>query len=156
MGAAGGLKIGLLLAIESPRFKPEFACTLHLLLTLSDLRIIALCTKPPSPFVGDGGRPAPKMLEDRVSVGSVSAAPCMSEGFESLASVKELPLTGAGGAGFSVLCFCTDPTLDPRLRASGACVASSTVGELWRASGCSPEEDESSTSDDNPGNPSPF
>lgn len=33
---------GLEFATESPRFRPEFAWTLHLLLTLSDLFIIAL------------------------------------------------------------------------------------------------------------------
>lgn len=43
-------------ATESPRFKPVFALTLHLLLTLSDLRIMALSTKPPKPFVGETGR----------------------------------------------------------------------------------------------------
>jgi hypothetical protein len=42
-------------AIESPRFRPGAACVLHLLLTLSDRFIIALCTNPPNPFVGDGG-----------------------------------------------------------------------------------------------------
>lgn len=46
------------MATESPRFNPAFACTLHLLLTLSDLFIIALWTKPPNPLVGEGGRPA--------------------------------------------------------------------------------------------------
>lgn len=44
--------------MESPRFKPALACTLHLLLTLSDLFIIALWTKPPRPLVGEAGRPA--------------------------------------------------------------------------------------------------
>ena len=45
-----------MLATESPLLKPEGDCTLHLLFTLSDLFIIALCTKPPMPFVGDAGR----------------------------------------------------------------------------------------------------
>lgn len=53
---------GLVVATESPRLSPALACTLHLLFTLSDRFIIALCTKPPSPLVGDGGRPA----EDRI------------------------------------------------------------------------------------------
>lgn len=44
------------MAIESPRLRPAFACTLHLLFTLSDRFIIALCTNPPRPLVGDGGR----------------------------------------------------------------------------------------------------
>ena len=44
-------------ATESPRFRPAFACTLHLLLTLSDRFIMALSTNPPSPLVGEGGRP---------------------------------------------------------------------------------------------------
>jgi hypothetical protein len=42
-------------ATESPRFRPGAACVLHLLLTLSDRFIIALCTNPPKPFVGEGG-----------------------------------------------------------------------------------------------------
>ena len=45
----------LLLAIESPRLSPGAACTLHLLLTLSDRFIMALSTKPPRPLVGEGG-----------------------------------------------------------------------------------------------------
>lgn len=45
-----------LLAIELPRLSQTPACALHLLLTLSDLLSIALCTNPPSPFVGDDGR----------------------------------------------------------------------------------------------------
>ena len=48
---------GLEVATESPRFNPAFACTLHLLFTLSDLFIMALWTKPPKPLVGEGGRP---------------------------------------------------------------------------------------------------
>jgi len=42
-----------LLAVEPARCKPGAAVALHLLLTLSDLFIIALCTNPPIPFVGD-------------------------------------------------------------------------------------------------------
>lgn len=45
-----------LLVTESPLLRPGGDCTLHLLFTLSDLFIIALCTKPPMPFVGDAGR----------------------------------------------------------------------------------------------------
>lgn len=45
-----------LLAIEFPRLRPGGDCTLHLLLTLSDLFIIALCTNPPIPLVGEIGR----------------------------------------------------------------------------------------------------
>ena len=45
-----------LLATEFPRLRPGGACTLHLLLTLSDRFIMALCTKPPIPFVGEAGR----------------------------------------------------------------------------------------------------
>ena len=45
-----------LLATELPRVSPGGACTLHLLFTLSDLFIMALCTKPPIPFVGEAGR----------------------------------------------------------------------------------------------------
>lgn len=52
----------LLVAIELPRLKPPVGCALHLLLTLSDRFIIALCTKPPSPFVGEGGRSLPIRL----------------------------------------------------------------------------------------------
>ncbi len=44
-----------LLVTELPLVRPGGDCTLHRLLTLSDLFIIALCTKPPMPFVGDGG-----------------------------------------------------------------------------------------------------
>lgn len=43
-----------LLATELPRLRPGGDCTLHLLFTLSDRFIMALCTKPPMPLVGDG------------------------------------------------------------------------------------------------------
>lgn len=43
-----------LLANElTPRLTPDGNCALHLFETLSDRFIMALCTKPPSPFVGD-------------------------------------------------------------------------------------------------------
>lgn len=45
-----------MLAIEFSLDKPDPACALHRLFTLSERFSIALCTKPPSPFVGDGGR----------------------------------------------------------------------------------------------------
>ena len=41
---------------ELPLLSPGPACALHLLFTLSDLFIIALCTNPPRPFVGEVGR----------------------------------------------------------------------------------------------------
>ena len=44
-----------ILAVESSRLNPGPACALHLLLTLSFLFSIALCTNPPMPLVGDGG-----------------------------------------------------------------------------------------------------
>ena len=102
----GGLKIGLLLAIESPRFRPAFDCTLHLLLTLSDLRIIALCTKPPRPLVGDGDRAPPKMLAERFSVDSASAAVWTSDGLESLASDNGFGPGAERPAGRSTLGLC--------------------------------------------------
>ena len=43
-------------SIEFPRLRPGAGVALHRLLTLSDLFIIALCTKPPSPLVGEAGR----------------------------------------------------------------------------------------------------
>jgi len=46
----------LLLATEFPLFSPGGDWMLHLLFTLSDRFIMALCTKPPIPFVGDAGR----------------------------------------------------------------------------------------------------
>jgi hypothetical protein len=52
-----GVLLLRLLATELPRLTPEGDCTLHLLLTLSDLFIMALCTNPPIPFVGDTGLP---------------------------------------------------------------------------------------------------
>lgn len=45
-----------LLAVELPLLRPGPTCALHLLLTLSERLSIALCTNPPSPFVGDAGR----------------------------------------------------------------------------------------------------
>ena len=42
-------------AMESARVKPGGLVTLHLL-TLSERFIMALCTKPPIPLVGDGVR----------------------------------------------------------------------------------------------------
>lgn len=45
------------LATEFSRDKPGPLWTLHLLLTLSDRLSMALCTKPPMPFVGEIGRP---------------------------------------------------------------------------------------------------
>ena len=44
------------LVIEFCLFRSEPGCALHRLLTLSERFMIALCTKPPMPFVGDGGR----------------------------------------------------------------------------------------------------
>src|SRR5579871_253579 len=52
------LKFPRLLAVELCLDSPGAACALHLLLTLSDLLSIALCTNPPIPFVGDGDRAA--------------------------------------------------------------------------------------------------
>ncbi len=66
---------GRAFATESPRFRPALAWTLHLLLTLSDLFIIALWTKPPRPLVGDGGRSAEEStLEVRPSAGRSTSA----------------------------------------------------------------------------------
>lgn len=65
----------LLLATESPRLSPGAACTLHLLFTLSDRFIIALSTKPPRPFVGDGGlleEPQPGNAAEDEAVGLLS------------------------------------------------------------------------------------
>jgi hypothetical protein len=62
----------LLLATESPRFKPGAACTLHLLLTLSERFIMALSTKPPRPLVGEGGLlddPQPGKAAEDISAG---------------------------------------------------------------------------------------
>lgn len=61
-------------AVESPRFKPAPACTLHRLLTLSERRIMALSTKPPRPLVGETGR-LPKVVPLLVGVPKVSDLP---------------------------------------------------------------------------------
>lgn len=45
-----------MLAVESCLVSEAPGCALHLLLTLSLRLSIALCTKPPIPLVGDGGR----------------------------------------------------------------------------------------------------
>lgn len=42
--------------IELLRLNPCGSCVLHRFETLSDLLIIALCTKPPRPFVGEVDR----------------------------------------------------------------------------------------------------
>jgi len=44
-----------MLAVEFSLLSPAPGWPLHLLLTLSDRLSIALCTKPPIPFVGEGG-----------------------------------------------------------------------------------------------------
>lgn len=49
----GAAKLFRLLANEFPRASPDGSWALHRFDTLSDRFIIALCTKPPSPFVGD-------------------------------------------------------------------------------------------------------
>lgn len=49
----GAAKLLRLLANEFPRGSPDGSWALHRLDTLSDRFIIALCTKPPSPLVGD-------------------------------------------------------------------------------------------------------
>lgn len=75
---------GLDVATESPRFRPVPACTLHLLLTLSERFIIALCTKPPSPLVGEGGRPAEERILDVLArpYPSTSECPMLSGDFK--------------------------------------------------------------------------
>lgn len=65
-------------AIESPLFRPVFALTLHLLLTLSDRLIMALSTKPPKPFVGDTGRFCNRILDELVRFGVSSSAVLVS------------------------------------------------------------------------------
>jgi hypothetical protein len=70
-------RVLLLLATESPRLSPVAACTLHLLLTLSDRFIIALSTKPPRPLVGDGGlledpQPGNAVADDSVELPSLA------------------------------------------------------------------------------------
>lgn len=49
----GAAKLLRLFASEFPRASPDGSWALHRLDTLSDRFIIALCTKPPSPLVGD-------------------------------------------------------------------------------------------------------
>jgi hypothetical protein len=61
------------LATELPRLRPGGDWTLHLLFTLSDLFIIALCTNPPIPFVGDAGR-SRRSGEIRPCVGDIAIA----------------------------------------------------------------------------------
>lgn len=88
----------LLLAMEFPRLRPGGDWTLHLLLTLSDLFIIALCTKPPIPFVGDGGR----------SSLSGEIRPCDGDIAKPRASDKESIFGGSN------LCALVSGTGDPR------------------------------------------
>jgi hypothetical protein len=66
-----------LLATESALLRPAGDWTLHLLFTLSDRFIIALCTNPPMPLVGDIGR-STLSGEIRPCVGDI-AKPRLSE-----------------------------------------------------------------------------
>lgn len=118
---------GLELATESPRFSPALACTLHLLLTLSDLFIIALCTKPPRPLVGDGGRPAedkilevlPRPMESPSAVLLKSSG--LNEGRSNTGDFDESEIIEAGLAGvaWSVSDCCCTGRVDTVLRGEG-------------------------------------
>jgi hypothetical protein len=60
----GAAKLLRLLAKELPLMRPDGSCALQRLDTLSERFIMALCTNPPSPLVGDVDRSGESRLGD--------------------------------------------------------------------------------------------
>lgn len=97
-----------LLATELPRVRPGGDCTLHRLLTLSDRFIIALCTNPPIPFVGDGGRSrrSGDILPCEGDIANARASDLASPGGSNVCA-------GVSGRGEPMLLFRFPDPLDP-------------------------------------------
>lgn len=128
--------VPLLLATESPRFSPGAACTLHLLLTLSERFIIALSTKPPRPFVGEGGlleEPQPGKSTEDVTAGfsSLGASLGFNSGLDE-AGVGAFDCTAELGP--SVLEFVARTLY---IGSCGFANASSRPGDFWGSIDCS-------------------